>query len=85
MNHLKSKTHIYVIIMMLALVAINLYLSYYYIIGPGRGEVSWMGFVSLFAALMLIGLTYKYYQSQKKINMDDFNAHIKSDDDRLIK
>ncbi|RAI81475.1 hypothetical protein ETI06_06390 [Macrococcoides goetzii] len=82
---MKSKTHIYVIIMMLALVAINLYLSYYYIIGPGRGEVSWMGFVSLFAALMLIGLTYKYYQSQKKINMDDFNAHIKSDDDRIIK
>ncbi|MCG7418827.1 hypothetical protein MHJ97_00060 [Macrococcus epidermidis] len=82
---MKSKTHIYVIIMMLALVAINLYLSYYYIICPGRGEVSWMGVVSLFAALMLIGLTYKYYQSQKKINMDDFNAHIKSDDDRLIK
>ncbi|MCU7557747.1 hypothetical protein [Macrococcus capreoli] len=82
---MKSKTNIYVIVMMLALVGINLYLTYYYIIGPGRGEVSWMGFVSLFAALMLAALTYKYYQSQKEINMDDFNSHIKSDKDRLLK
>lgn len=82
---MKSKTHIYVIIMMLALVAINFYLAFYYIIGPGRGEVSWMGFVSLFAAFMLAFLTYKYYQSQKKIDMKDFNAHIKSDEDRIIK
>ncbi|WP_414044019.1 hypothetical protein [Macrococcus animalis] len=82
---MKSKTHIYVMVMMLALVGVNLYLTYYYIIGPGRGEVSWMGFVSLFAALMLLGLTYKYYQSQKKVDMNDFNSHIKSDEDRMIK
>lgn len=82
---MKSKTHIYVMLMMIALVCVNLYLSYYYIIGPGRGEVSWMGFVSLFAALMLTVLTYRYYQSQKKIKMEDFNAHIKSDDDRILK
>lgn len=82
---MKSKTHIYVMVMMLALVGVNLYLTYYYIVGPGRGEVSWMGFVSLFAALMLLGLTYKYYKSQKKVDMNDFNSHIKSDDDRIIK
>lgn len=82
---MKSKTHIYVMIMMLALVAVNIFLSYYYIIGPGRGEVSWMGFVSLFAAIMLIVLTYRYYQSQKKMDMNDFNSHIKSEDDRLLK
>ncbi|MCE4957284.1 hypothetical protein [Macrococcoides caseolyticum] len=82
---MKSKTHIYVIVMMLGLVAVNIYLSYYYIIGPGRGELSWMGVISLIAAVMIAALTRKYYQSQKTIDMKDFNAHIKSDDDRIIK
>lgn len=65
--------------------AINFYFAYYYLLGGGRGELSWMGAVSLLVAFVFIGLLYRYHQSVKRQNMERFNEHIKTDDDRLIK
>ncbi|TDM07873.1 hypothetical protein [Macrococcus lamae] len=64
---------------------INFYFAYYYIIGGGRGALTWMGFVSLLVGLLFLLLLNRYHRSVKRQNMKEFNAHIKSDDDRLIK
>ncbi|KAA1037644.1 hypothetical protein [Macrococcus equipercicus] len=64
---------------------LNFYFAYYYIIGAGRGELTFMGYVSLLVGLVFLLLLYRYHQSVKRQNMKDFNSHIKSDDDRLIK
>lgn len=45
----------------------------------------WMGFVSLFAAFLLIMLTVQYFKHQKKQDHSNINAHIKSEDDRILK
>ncbi|ULG72353.1 hypothetical protein [Macrococcus brunensis] len=68
-----------------AIALINLYFAYYFILADGRGQLTWMGFVSLFVAIVFIYLFIRYYQAMKRQNMKNFNAHIKSDDDRLLK
>lgn len=78
-----NKTAIYVMVMMGGIMLINLYLSYHYIFNV-KG-LMWMGFVSLFAALLLIALMVQYYKQQKKQDHSNINEHIKSDDDRILK
>ncbi|UOB20862.1 hypothetical protein [Macrococcus armenti] len=78
-----SKTSVYVMIMMGVIAIINLFLSYYYIFVV-KG-LMWMGFVSLFAAGLLISLMIKYYKHQKKKDFSNINAHIKSEEDRILK
>jgi len=68
-----------------AFALINLYFAYYFILADGRGQLTWMGVVSLFVAFVFIYLLIRYYQAMKRQNMKNFNAHIKSDDDRLLK
>ncbi|ARQ03663.1 hypothetical protein [Macrococcoides caseolyticum] len=80
---MKNKTTIYVMFMMLLIAAINLGLSYHYIFNV-KG-LMWMGFVSLFAALLLMMFTVQYYKHQKKQDHSNINAHIKSEDDRILK
>lgn len=69
--------------MMLLIAAINLGLSYHYIFNV-KG-LMWMGFVSLFAALLLMMFTVQYYKYQKNQDHSNINAHIKSEDDRILK
>lgn len=69
--------------MMLLIAAINLGLSYHYIFNV-KG-LMWMGFVSLFAALLLMMFTVQYYKHQKNQDHSNINAHIKSEDDRILK
>ena len=83
MTDLKNKTTIYVMFMMLLIAAINFGLSYHYIFNV-KG-LMWMGFVSLFAALLLMMLTVQYYKHQEKQDHSNINAHIKSEDDRILK
>ncbi|UBH22731.1 hypothetical protein LAU42_01950 [Macrococcus armenti] len=78
-----SKTSVYVMIMMGVFAIINLFLIYYYIFVV-KG-LMWMGFVSLFAAGLLISLMIKYYKQQKKKDFSNINAHIKSEEDRILK
>lgn len=64
---------------------VNFYFAFYYILGGGRGELMWMGIVSLLVGIIFLLLLNRYHQSVKRQNMTDFNSHIKSDDDRLLK
>lgn len=70
---------------LIVIACINFYFAYYYILGGGRGELTWMGFVSLIVAVIFLLLLNRYHRSVKRQNMKNFNSHIKSDDDRLIK
>ncbi|GGB13279.1 hypothetical protein ERX37_05545 [Macrococcus hajekii] len=68
-----------------AMALINLYFAYYYILADGRGELTWMGFVSLFVSILFFFILVRYHQSMKRQQVKNFNGHIKTDDDRLIK
>ncbi|TDM02516.1 hypothetical protein [Macrococcus carouselicus] len=68
-----------------ALALINLYFAYYYLLADGRGELSWMGIPSLAVSILFFYILWRYHQSVQREKVKNFNAHIKSDDDRLIK
>ena len=76
---------LYAYLMMSFLILVNVWFSYYFIFGDGQGELTFMGFISLITAIIITLLMIRFYRFEKRQNMKNFNAHIKSDDDRILK